>query len=313
MALVGCAPSPLVQTPAGAQPLDSSTSQREAAATEEQYLGRLNTMIAQQADTWAIPSATAAWCRSAADAHANHLTTLCRAEPLAGVNADDTPVIHLAAPDAIAPDSGQAALSALAERYLAAAEECRKTLMSCPAGSSAMFWASLYCFNQMGAKNVAEASDKPLVAPQRGQAVPTAIDVGSYPDRLASLLSQLDALRFGLETMIGRSGNSRADMQQRRSAVDNVRNQVAAQLTAVSATPAGPAIEYTMPGDINDSSAWNHIWGTLESAVLAGWVAVAAASAADSEQRQAALTGIADQCTQPGQHDIGLDWWPGWV
>ncbi|CEI49502.1 DUF4439 domain-containing protein [Propionibacterium freudenreichii] len=315
VALVGCAPSPVVNAPRARGSLKPATDALRTAALDEQALATLTGTIAQQGESWRLSTATTAWCSGATTAHREHLTTLVRADPLGGVNADDSPVIDLPATTAVPPQDAAGALAQLAAGYATAADHCRSTLMAAPTGPGSLLWASLYCFSTAGAATLAAHPDgtSPGTPPVAGQAVPTGISVGSRDDRLAALLSRIDALRYGLETMIGRSGGARTDMKQRRTAVDNVRNQVAAQITAGSATPAGPAIDYELPGDVTNPTSWDAIWGELEAAVLSAWVSLAAASDADSDGRRSAMAGIDAQCLVPGQHGVGLAWWPSWV
>lgn len=312
VALAGCAPSPVVRTAKPSSSLIPGTQQLSDAATNEQGLATIAAAADERAGAWNLSAAMAAWCRGAAEAHQAHVTTLCRADPFGGVNADNSPVITPASPPAVTVSDRASLITTLANSYGDAADRLSTSLSEAAPGPTAMLWASLYCFARAGAATLAAHPDgaAPGAAPVVGQAVPTVITVGTRADRLSALLSRVDALRFGLETMIGRSADTRTDMKQRRTAVDNMRNELAAQL---GGSAAGPAISYELPGDVNDRGAWETIWGELESAVLSGWIALAAASAARSDDRSSAVSGIDAQCLQPATHGIGLAYWPGWI
>ncbi|WP_143052765.1 DUF4439 domain-containing protein [Propionibacterium cyclohexanicum] len=316
-ALSGCAPSPVVVgSPAAgsASPAQLDAHRREA-VREETSLAALNSSCASGAAAWSAPAGFGEWCAAAAKAHAHHATVLAQADPLGGVNADHSPL--MASPSPSAPAGGPSglaeALVALRTGYETLAASHLGVALAQTEPVTAMLWASLYCYADAGRQLVTAHGDGASFAVPTGEgsAVPARIVLGSRDETLQVLLSRVDALRFGLQAMIGRSGDTQTQMVDRVAAVEELRNSIATQLASASARPSAPAIAYTLPGDVNDPSSWPQIWGKLESGVLAAWVPVAATST--GTERSKALASMAAQSLQAPSHGVALSWWPGWV
>lgn len=314
-ALAGCAPSPVItgaDQQLSASPARLDAARREAAHAEA-ALAALAASCADQAGAWSAPGGFGDWCAAAAQAHRHHVTVLLQADPLGGANADQTPLESPSPSPSAAVGNLAEALDALKSGYGAAATSHLASALDQHDPATAMLWASLYCYASAGQQLVTNHPDGSSfgVPTSAGTAVPARITVGSRTETLQVLLSRVDALRFGLQTMIGRSGDSQPQMSDRTTAVEGLRNSVATQISAASATPSAPAIDYTLPGNVDDPSAWPQIWGQLESGVLAAWAPVAAASG--GAERSQALASMSAQSLQAPSHGVALNWWPGWV
>lgn len=238
---------------------------------------------------------------------------LLQADLLGGVNTDHTPLQSPSPSPAGSVGGLGEALAALNSNYAAAAGSHLASALTQTDPATAMLWASLYCYASAGQQLVANHPDGSSfgVATVEGTAVPARITIGSPAETLQVLLSRVDALRFGLQTMIGRSADSQPQMSTRTTQVEDLRNTVATRISSASASPSAPAIDYTLPGNVDDRNAWSQIWGQLESGVTAAWAPVAAASS--GTQRSEALSSMSAQSLQAPSHSVALSWWPGWV
>lgn len=199
-----------------------------------------------------------------------------------------------------------------------------------------MLWCSLAVF--AGRAAVALGGPDPSPAPVAGRAVPVRVEPGTALDSAEALVSRLDALRYGLETMIGRSGGTRTDMSARRDEVEALRVEASERIAAAGGRASGPELEYELGGDPDDEGARDGIWAGLENAVLAGWLRLAAATPGTNESAGMpgtsasagpsragspgaglpyGLDEIIDRAVaQAGQapaRGLGTCWWPGWV
>ncbi|WP_316668953.1 hypothetical protein [uncultured Propionibacterium sp.] len=271
-----------------------------------------------------------AWCEGAATAHASHIQVLLQADPLGGTSSDHSPTADSPAPSTTAAPTGPAAAQdSLAQAYQDAVASHSAAAAAEQDASMRMLWSSLAVFAGRSAAVMNGSTLSP--APIAGQAVPVRVGAGSALDAAAALVSRVDALRYGLETMIGRSGGTRPDMSSRRNQVDALRVDLAERIAADGGQAAGPDLEYGLSGDPDDADARDGIWAGLEDDVLAGWLRLAAAtpgasgssssSPGESSIQQApGLYGLdeivgkaVEQAGQAPLHGLGTSWWPGWV
>lgn len=278
----------------------------------ESALAALTGACAAQAAAWTAPAGFREWCSAASGAHSAHVTVLLQADPLGGVTTNRTPVEAMASASPAAGSLGEA-LQAVASQYQATAASHRKTALTQTDPAMAMMWVSLDCFAGFGAHLFAAHPDGASLGTPvaQGSAVPARIAVGSRTEALQVLLSRIDELSFGLTSMIGRSGNNEPQMSARFTEVQGLRNAVSVQITAASASPTAPAVDYTLPGNVNDPNDWSRLWGQLEAGVLAGWAPVAASSA--GADRSSAMDSMVAQSPQPVTRGVPLSWWPGWL
>ncbi|SPF67760.1 Ferritin-like superfamily [Propionibacterium ruminifibrarum] len=323
-ALASCAPSPVVTSGSSATTGTLAPDDpRYVAAAVETELAALTTALAGAATD---PDAgLAPWCRGAAEAHAAHARVLLQADPLGGTGSDRSPVADPPSPSATATPAGS---QSLARAYRDAAESHRAAALDEQDPSMRMLWCSLAVFAARGAACADASSFTP--APVAGRAVPVHVEAGTAPEAMAALVSRVDALRYGLETMIGRSGGGRDDMSARSDQADALRVELAGRITAAGGQVPGPELEYELDGDPDDAGARDGIWARLEDDLLAGWVRLAAATtgasgspspdsgpSAQSSADPYGLDEIIEQATQQAAqaplHGLGTSTWPGWV
>lgn len=321
-ALAACAPSPVVSAGSSAASHTLAPDDpRRVGAGVEASLGAF--VEARRADAAADEDAgLAAWYEAAAAAHSSHVRVLLQADPLGGTRADPSPIAEPSTPAPTPEPSG-----ALAQAYRDAEASHRAAASGEQDSSMRMLWCSLAVF--AGRAAVALGGPDPFPAPVAGRAVPVHVEPGTALDSADALVSRLDALRYGLETMIGRSGGTRADMSARRDEVEALRVEAAERIAAAGGRTAGPELEYELGGDPDDEDSRDGIWAGLEDAVLAGWLRLAAATPGAGESAGPSGTGspgaglpygldeILDRAVaQAGQapaRGLGTCWWPGWV
>ena len=324
-ALAACAPSPVVSSGSSATTGTLGPDDpRYVAATIETALATLTTSLAATAA--GQDAGLVAWCEAASAAHAAHVRVLLQADPLGGTATDRSPIAASPSPSATATPTGP---GSLVQVYRDAEGSHRAAASAEQDPSMRMLWSSLAVFAARGAACADASSFTPV--PVAGHAVPVRVEAGTALDAMAVLLSRVDALRYGLETMIGRSGGTRADMSARRDETDALRVELAGRITAAGGEAPGPELEYEL-GD--DADSHEVIWAQLEDQLLAGWMRLAAATTGDPVQSSPGSVSPSPSRTQPSgglygldevidratkqagqapRHGSGTCTWPGWV
>lgn len=246
--------------------------------------------------------AEAAGLSATAAVHRAHATVLAQADPLAGRNADTTPLISAAEP----PSPGPSPAAALVDRERAAATTYATVAGRQTDPGLALLWASMSVFSA----NVATTGPAPAVA-------------GTFPVRLPPqtveqarqvLLSRLNALSAGLEWGIGRLDPSdplHATGTARLSQVDQQRARLRAALRSASATPVPAQPGYPMPATPSTTASTRQLWAGLELGVLAGWGRMVAA--AGGSDRASAIGSMNTSARTAMGYGAALPGWPGWV
>ncbi|MCI1746983.1 MAG: ferritin-like domain-containing protein [Acidipropionibacterium sp.] len=293
LGLTGCyRVSPLVGTEARTSPSPTPqvTAERRAAVSTEASLADL---------------ARSAGLAGIAAAHLGHATVLAQADPLAGRNADTTPVIPVPSPSASPGVAKVSAAQLLAAERTAGKDYLRTAGQAADSGMS-LLWASLSCFC-----TTITASGP---APQTGQVYPVTLPAEPAVAARQVLLSRLNDLATGLEWGIGRlpaSDPLREDGLERLSEVNLERARLRAELRSASATPTPLLPGYPMPATPSTAASTKTLWSSLELGVLAGWGRVAAATR--GAERTAAVTAMSAPLSQALQYGAAMPAWPGWV
>ncbi len=314
--LSGCSPNPVVsgdrRTTKVQRAATLPESQRDAAVIEL-GLAAAFTELSARAEGWAADPGTPQWCRAAATAHAAHAGVLVQADPLAGAHGDRTPLASLpAATPAPANDLTQALIQI--ETQLSAAIDRYRQLLADRIGAEALLFVSLQACAQalLSAVEAKLAGNGLGPALEAGAAVPVRVEVGSRAETLAVTLTHLDALVYALQTAIGRLPRRdplAVTLETRLPQAQTERNQVAALIAGVGATPGAPQLHYELPPFGTALQMGNAI-GALERNVMDGWARVAAAS---EVERAAALLAMNAQAAQVRARGVALSYWPGWV
>lgn len=295
LGLSGCyRVSPLVGTEAHASPSPAPpvTAERRAAVSTE-------TSLADLADSAGLAGIAAA--------HLGHATVLAQSDPLAGRNADTTPVIPMPSPSPSVSSGGATASTA---RLLAAERAAGKGYLSAAGRATSpgmgLLWASLSCFCTTVTASVP--------APQTGEVYPVTLPVEPAVAARQVLLSRLNDLATGLEWGIGRlpAGDPLHDAGlERLGDVNRERAELRAALRSASATPTPLLPGYPMPATPSTAASTKNLWSSLELGVLAGWGRVAAATGGAG--RTAAITAMGTPLSQALRYGAAMPAWPGWV
>ena len=312
--LVACAPSPLVTPGAVLSPMPAPTldDRRRAAATAVAGLAAL----AQDCASLAVVDAGVHdWCAALADQHRSHVQVLAQADPLGGVQADHTPLEPIEPGAVPTPSDLSSALALLARQETALATLLGPTVSDADQSPSmALLWISLRLAARVSADALAGGPGASLgPAHVIGGAVPAQVEVGDLVMARQVLLSHQRALVFGLQALLGRIAfdDPVADtLGARLGEAMRERDLTAASISASGDEPQAPSPGYELPGDELDPAQREPIWGRLELAVLAGWVRVAAADAAE---RESACEMALLQAGRARSHGERLPYWPGWV
>lgn len=313
--LAGCAPTPVIRGPratGGAEaPTPSATPTvpvaQVSAMFAEQRLAALARVHTTRLAAWKAPAGAANWLAAVATQCDEHARRLARLDPLVATS-PVAPPPNPAPTTAATPPADWKAFTALFAREADATSAAHQRLaVAAEDPSAALLYASL-AIAAHGARTLG-----PL--PEPGKAVPAHVEVGSRPEALAVLLSQLRALVQGLQVGIGQlplPHERYTPARERLTTVLGVRDRVQATMTAEKVGVEASAVSYEMPGKLDQVADIVHTWGLLENRVLDAWLRLAAASP-EARQRESALNDARGQLAAVHSNGIALPHWPGWV
>lgn len=245
--------------------------------------------------------------------HAAHATVLAQADPLAGRNADTTPVIPAPSSSAPLPSAtphSSAPPASPAQRLLTAEKEAAARYLAVAMKAAdpglALLWAGLSVF----CATITASGPEPTV----GDVYPVRLRAESPTAARQVLLSRLNALSTGLEWGIGRLSTTDPLYPvgvDRLAGVNRERVELRDLLRAASASPTPLLPGYPMPATPSTPASTRVLWSGLELGALAGWGRVVAATV--GADRRAAIGAMSTPVSYALRYGTAVPAWPGWV
>lgn len=304
VAVVGCAPSPVIIGDPGDVPEpDPPTRSAEAAAIATWVAGFAAKVeeLALPPAAWGADAASIAWIMALQEQSSAHVSRVVAADPvIGGPTVFATPSV-VDNNTVVAPTTPAEVLVALTDEVAAGAPILREGVETASVAQDRLLYASLAV--------AMNASLTPALPPIEGGAGPSPFTDVDEAASLAVALGHARALITGLELGLGRlpsANDLRAAGKERLDAAKEVRNTLIASLAAEL-----PEVDvWELPNAMSTPEEILAAWATLEGNLLDAFGTLTAAATADAGDW---LDSMLAQV--PWVHRWGgrLPYWPGWV